>query len=63
MAYSKQVQEVLNKAFLYTRTNHYEYVTPEIILLMLCDNPVFQEAMEACGGDVEELTKSKFAFF
>ena len=55
MAYSRQVQKVIESTFRYAETHHYEYVTPEIILLMLCDTEVFALALEDCGGDVEEL--------
>lgn len=33
----------------------HEYVTSEHLLLAMCDETVFKEAFEACGGNCEEL--------
>ena len=57
MQFDKDVTEMLNRAIEYTRTNKYEYITPEILLLSLCDDESFAEAFENCGGDIEKLQK------
>lgn len=33
----------------------HEYITPEHILLVMCDVSVFCEAFEACNGDIQVL--------
>lgn len=36
---------------------HLEYVTPELLLLHIAAEPVFQEAFENCGGELGRLVK------
>lgn len=36
---------------------HLEYVTPELLLLHIAAEPVFQEAFENCGGELGRLTE------
>ena len=55
MELSKEVMSVLHKAVLYAKENGYEYVTPEIILLMLSEEGLFMESFSACGGDIKLL--------
>lgn len=47
--------EIIDGASWYADTNGYEYVTPEMILLMMLGDSDFTEAYEACGGDVRAL--------
>ena len=36
---------------------HLEYVTPELLLLHIAAEPVFQEAFESCGGEIRKMTE------
>lgn len=56
MELSTEALMVLDKALEYARENDYEYVTPEMILLMLLSDPTFAAAFAECGGDSRALT-------
>ena len=51
------VINVLDRAVSYARSNKYEYVTPETVLLALCGDDLFCRAFEACGGNIKQLKK------
>ena len=53
----KAVQTLINSAFSFGVEKHLEFITPEVLLLKLFDQEEFSEAVENCGGDVEELTQ------
>ena len=55
MQISKEVAEILNIAFSMAKSAHFEYVTPELVLFVICQNKVFAQAFEDCGGNIEEL--------
>ena len=55
MNMTKEASQVIQDALAYASENDYEYITPEMILLMMCESVAFQEAFEGCEGDVEEL--------
>ncbi|WP_026526054.1 AAA family ATPase [Butyrivibrio sp. VCD2006] len=57
MNLSKEAMLVLQKAIELANKKHYEYVTPEMILLMILDDPAFAEAYDVCGGDILTLSK------
>ncbi|MGN0682412.1 MAG: AAA family ATPase, partial [Oscillospiraceae bacterium] len=56
MELSAEALTVLDKALEYARENSYEYVTPEMILLMLLSDKTFAAAFVECGGDTQALT-------
>ena len=56
MELSTEALMVLDKALEYARANSYEYVTPEMILLMLLSDATFAAAFAECGGDSRALT-------
>ncbi len=56
MNLSLEVAQALNDAVAYARDNHYEYITPEMLLLFLIDDETFSEAFYYCGGDKNLLT-------
>ncbi len=58
MELSKQASLVFQNAIAYAARNKYEFVTPEILLLMILDDDVFAEAFRECGGDLELLEKN-----
>lgn len=55
MKFSNQAMNVLQRAFDYAQQNKYEYVTPEMMLLMLTYEQIFADAFQECGGDLELL--------
>ena len=55
MEISEKFKGLLEKAFEFAQSNKYEYVTPEILLLKLCEDDDFIFAIEDCGSDVSEL--------
>ncbi|MCR5421130.1 MAG: AAA family ATPase [Lachnospiraceae bacterium] len=57
MNLSKDASAMLRDSITYAVKRRYEYVTPEILLLMLCDNEDFKTAFKNCGGDIEVFKK------
>ncbi|MBR4718795.1 MAG: AAA family ATPase [Lachnospiraceae bacterium] len=57
MNLSNDVAAVLRDSIIYATEHHYEYVTPEILVLLLCNNPDFRAAFEECGGNVGALAE------
>ena len=55
MQISREVAEILNTAFSLAKGAHFEYVTPELVLFVVCQNKVFAQAFEDCGGNIKEL--------
>lgn len=58
MDLSKEASLVFKNAIAYANKYKYEYVTPEMILLMILDDDVFAEAFEECGGDLTILSSN-----
>ena len=57
MNLSGEAMLVLQKAIEFAAEKGYEYVTPEMILLMILKIPEFVAAYENCGGDKKALKK------
>lgn len=55
MELSNEVMLVLQEAVKYAQSHHYEYVTPEIVLLMILEDVTFRWAFQECGGDFRML--------
>ncbi|SDB12028.1 AAA family ATPase [Eubacterium oxidoreducens] len=55
MNLSKLVSVIMERAIKCAHDAHYEYVTPEVILLALCETASFYEPYVECGGDVAAL--------
>ncbi len=51
MNIAEETMEVLQKAISYAKINNYEYVTPEMVLLFILENDIFDAAFYECGGD------------
>ncbi|MBE5842900.1 MAG: AAA family ATPase [Butyrivibrio sp.] len=62
MNLSRDAMLALQKAIELATKKHYEYVTPEIVLLMILDDPAFMEAYENCGGDINALNRKLMTF-
>ncbi|GIU27152.1 ATP-dependent Clp protease ATP-binding subunit ClpA [Shewanella schlegeliana] len=52
---NKDLEVTLNLAFQQARDARHEYMTVEHLLLALIDNPAAQEALVACGANLEKL--------
>lgn len=57
MDLSKALKHIIEQALDYANENNYEYVTPEIILLMMIKDRTVSVAFEECGGDIKLLEK------
>lgn len=57
MQVSREVAEIINSVLGLAKNRHYEYVTPELVLYVICGNKIFGEAFEECGGSVKELSE------
>lgn len=55
MELSGEAMEIMYQAMEYARSHSYEYVTPEIVLLMILKDKTFSEAFEECGGNIGAL--------
>ena len=55
MQVSGEVAEIINTAFSFAKSSHFELVTPELVLYVICQNKMFTQAFEDCGGSVKEL--------
>lgn len=55
MRVSGEVAGIINTVFTLAKKAHFEYVTPELMLYVVCQNKIFTEAFENCGGKVQQL--------
>ena len=62
MNLSKDAAQMLRDSITYALEHKYEYVTPEILVLMLCKNDDFRAAIAACGGDISQLATDLMAY-
>ena len=58
MRISEEVAQIMDEVFLFAKGSHFEYVTPELVLYVICKNKVFAQAFQNCGGEVRELDAS-----
>ncbi len=58
MRISAEVSEIINIAFSFAQSAHFEYVTPELVLYVACQNKIFSNAFESCGGSIKELDRN-----
>ncbi len=52
---SKEVADLTQQSLLVAKKAHFLYVTPELLLYVMCQNQVFAQAFENCGGTLAEL--------
>ncbi|MBR4223571.1 MAG: ATP-dependent Clp protease ATP-binding subunit ClpA, partial [Oscillospiraceae bacterium] len=52
---SNELNNIVNAAIEYADEHHYEYVTPELVLMFICDDLQFSTAFYCTGGDVNKL--------
>ena len=56
MELSKAATKVFENAVTFAKSNKYEYVTPEMLLLFMIDDEIFAEAFYYSGGDANLLS-------
>ncbi len=57
MQVTREVAEIINSVVVLAKNRHYELVTPELVLYVICGNKIFAEAFEDCGGNISELSE------
>ncbi len=57
MNVTEEVAALINDSYNFALDNHHEYVTPETVLLMMCNQDNFVIAFTNCGGEVKELAQ------
>jgi len=55
MQVSEEMAEMIGTMVSLAKNAHFELVTPELMLYVVCRNEVFARAFENCGGSVREL--------
>jgi len=55
MQVSREVEGIINTLYSLAQNAHFEYVTPELALYVICQNNVFAQAFRNCGGKISEL--------
>ncbi len=55
MELSIEIKEIIQDAFIFAKEEGYHYITPEIILRVICNRNDFTQAFLNCGGDIEKL--------
>ena len=55
MEMSNDVSNVISDAVGYAKRQNIEYITPEVILLMMCEYEGFRDAFENCDGNIVRL--------
>lgn len=63
MQVSREVAELMNAVIVLAKERHYELVTPELLLYVICENQLFAEAFEDCGGSIHELSEQLEGYF
>ena len=59
---NKDLEVTLNLAFQQARDARHEYMTVEHLLLALIDNPAAQDALVACGTNLDKLREDVATF-
>ena len=55
MYVSPEVAQLIQQTLELAQHARFEYVTPELVLYVICRNPVFAKAFKNCGGNVRKL--------
>lgn len=59
---NKELEQTLNEAFVFAREHRHEFMTVEHLLLALMDNSSAQEALKACGADIDTIKNELIEF-
>jgi len=57
MELSSDAMLCFNQAFSYATDKGFEFVTPELLLMMLCEDDSFEYAFTECGGNIQLLVQ------
>lgn len=57
MSSMNEIIELLNCAVAIAKSQNYEYISPEVLLLAMCQQEDFVDAFTACGGNTEQLSE------
>lgn len=52
---NKELEQTLNQAFVFAREHRHEFMTVEHLLLALLDNSAAQDALKACGANIDSI--------
>lgn len=52
---NKELEQTLNQAFVFAREHRHEFMTVEHLLLALLDNSAAQDALKACGANIDAI--------
>ena len=55
MELTRDASAVVDGAYVYAKSHQQEYITPETLLLSMCDRPEFASAFMECGGNLPAL--------
>ncbi len=58
MRVSGEVADIIEAVFLLAKSAHFAFVTPELVLYVVCKNKLFARAFENCGGEVRKLDRN-----
>lgn len=59
---NKELEQTLNEAFVFAREHRHEFMTVEHLLLALMDNSSAQEALKACGANIDNIKSELIEF-
>jgi ATP-dependent Clp protease ATP-binding subunit ClpA len=59
---NKELEQTLNQAFMFARESRHEFMTVEHLLLALLDNKEANEALIACGANIEQIKQELDGF-
>ena len=62
MRISGEVAEMINAAITLAEKVHFELITPELFLYVVCQNNIFSQAFENCGGQIKKLADDITAY-
>lgn len=62
MRVSEEVAEIIDKAVLLAKNANFAFVTPELVLYVICQNKVFAKAFENCGGRLKKLDRELMTY-
>lgn len=58
MEMTSEAYRIVQQAVDFAGKQEFEYVTPEMLLLIICENQEFREAFEVCGGRIVTLMRN-----
>nr|MCR4745658.1 AAA family ATPase [Lachnospiraceae bacterium] len=62
MKVTEEVAKIINNTFALAVERKYEFATPELLVLVMCESTSFRRAFSECGGSVSELSSKLEAY-